>query len=303
MNIEELELIALNGDRELQYQIGLLYQFGEDVKRDYDKAFKYFKMAAENGNPDAQCELGRIYCTGEGVEQDYKEGFKWFKLASNQNNELAHGNIAFMYEKGYGVNQDYKQAFRYYMMAAEHGNILAQKTISNMYAKGLGIEKNVEEANRWFKIAYEQEKVGYEQSYNVLQDEVYDEILIRCKKGDELVELGQYDDAIQFYFEALELVPYPKENWEASTWIYTALGDTYFQIKKYTESKNYLFEALNCPKGISNPFILLRLGQCFYKLNNMERAKEYLLKSYMVEGFEIFENEENKYFELIKSII
>lgn len=50
-------------------------------------------------------------------------------------------------------------------------------------------------------------------------------------------------------------------------------------------------------------FILLRLGQCFLETNNTEQAKEFLLRTYMIEGKAIFEEENEKYFQFLKANI
>ncbi len=61
-----------------------------------------------------------------------------------------------------------------------------------------------------------------------LNDQVYDQIVKLCNEGNAFVEKGKDDKAIESYIAALDLVPLPKNIWETSTWIYTALGDTYF---------------------------------------------------------------------------
>jgi tetratricopeptide (TPR) repeat protein len=136
-----------------------------------------------------------------------------------------------------------------------------------------------------------------------LKGDLYEEILGLCSEGDYLVEESMFDAAIKVYFKALDLLPDPKNNWEASTWIYTAIGDTYFIKRDFEASKNYFFEALNCPDGSVNPFILLRLGEILYELKVFDSAKEYLLKAYMLEGTEIFQDEEDKYLKSIIDII
>jgi len=136
-----------------------------------------------------------------------------------------------------------------------------------------------------------------------LQDAIYEEILIISSKGDNLIENFMYDEAIEMYSRALNLVPEPRNNWEASTWIYTALGDVYYIKKDFEKAKNYLFNAMNCPDGIVNPFILLRLGQSLFELNEFNNAKNYLMKAYMLDGYSIFYDEDDKYFNIIKDEI
>ncbi|MGE7722685.1 tetratricopeptide repeat protein [Bacillus cereus] len=136
-----------------------------------------------------------------------------------------------------------------------------------------------------------------------LQDELYDRIVSICSQGDNLVDRFEYENALEKYLEALDLVPKPKFNWECSTWIYTALGDTCYMNGDFSASKDFLFNAINCPDGIGNPFIMLRLGECLYELGDLNKSKEYLLRAYILEGYSIFDSEDDKYFNVIKDAI
>lgn len=136
-----------------------------------------------------------------------------------------------------------------------------------------------------------------------LDDKIYDKIVEICEEGDNLTEEDRFHDAIAKYNAALDLVPSPKMDWEASTWIYTALGDTYFIIENYKKAKECFFDALNCPDGVNNPLILLRLGESLFECGELNKAEDYLLRAYMLEGYKIFKDEEDKYFALIKERI
>ena len=136
-----------------------------------------------------------------------------------------------------------------------------------------------------------------------LDNLLYEKIMKLCNDGDHLSEQERYDEAITQYNLALDLVPYPKKDWEASTWIFSAIGDAFFMKNDYKNSSNCFYDALNCPDGKVNPFILLRLGQSLFEMGDEKRAKEYLLKAYMVEGIQIFSNEDDKYLNLLKGII
>ena len=136
-----------------------------------------------------------------------------------------------------------------------------------------------------------------------LNDKTYNEIVTLSEQGDELVDCKELLEAIEKYNNALELLPNPKYIWEASTWIYTAIGDTYFLNNQFQEALDFLFESLKCPDGLENPFVLLRIGECFYELKGFDKAKEYLLQAYMYDGMDIFEGEDVKYFDVIKYVI
>ncbi|MFF2484333.1 tol-pal system YbgF family protein [Paenibacillus sp. NPDC058071] len=136
-----------------------------------------------------------------------------------------------------------------------------------------------------------------------INENAHDQIVQLCKQGDTLFDKGQTDKAIESYTAALDLVPLPKSEWDTSTWIYTAIGDTYFHNGDYEMAKNNFFNALNCPDGISNPFILLRLGESLFECEELDKAKEYLLRAYMLEGYKIFFTEDDKYIGLIIDMI
>ncbi len=136
-----------------------------------------------------------------------------------------------------------------------------------------------------------------------LNNEIYIIVKECSRLGEMFFEVGEYKYAIEKYKEALEILPHSKNQWEAATWLNTALGDSYFMVDSYEEAKNYLFDALNCPNGTENPFILLRLGQSLWELDEKRKALEYLLKAYILEGEKIFKDEDVKYINVIKKIM
>jgi tetratricopeptide (TPR) repeat protein len=110
--------------------------------------------------------------------------------------------------------------------------------------------------------------------------------------GNDLCEHGEYDAAISKWTEALSLVPEPREDWEAATWLYGSIADAYYQQQLFEDARAACFDGLNCPGGQSNPFIHLRLGQCEAMLGNHQGAAKHLLSAYMLDGTEIFLAEE-----------
>ena len=113
--------------------------------------------------------------------------------------------------------------------------------------------------------------------------------------------MKEWDKALKQYNEALNLIPDPKNNWKASTWLYVAIGDVYYYDKQYNETINYMNEALKCPEGLGNQYINLRIGESYFELEEWSNAKKYLIEAYIVEGTDIFEGEPQKYYKLIES--
>ncbi|MCY1445511.1 hypothetical protein D9M71_620280 [compost metagenome] len=67
------------------------------------------------------------------------------------------------------------------------------------------------------------------------------------------------------------------------------------------EAKAYLLDALNCPDGHANPFVLLRLGQALVDLGNESVGVDYLLRAYILEGEEVFEEDGVQYLQLLRN--
>ncbi|MGO4701257.1 tetratricopeptide repeat protein [Dyella sp. 2RAB6] len=124
-----------------------------------------------------------------------------------------------------------------------------------------------------------------------------------CAEGDGLVEQGQFGEAYKSYMAALQLVPEPAEQFEATTWILAALGDLYFGAADYHQVVTVLSDAMHCPGAIGNPFLHLRLGQAQLEVGNEERAADELCRAYMGGGGEIFEEDDPKYFAFLKTRI
>ncbi len=91
------------------------------------EALKYWRPLAEQGDAELQFTIGLIYNSGQGVPQDYAEAARWFRLAAEQGDAHAQDNLGLMYEKGWGVQQDYIQALMWFNLAAMQGYEKAQK--------------------------------------------------------------------------------------------------------------------------------------------------------------------------------
>src|SRR5262245_31842732 len=99
-----------------------------------------------------------------------------------------------------------------------------------------------------------------------LADEVSRNIRALCKKGDALAGRGRYAAALGQYWAAWDLLPEPRTDWEAATWILAAVGDANYLGGDYAAGRDNLSTAMHCPGAIGNPFLHLRLGQCQLEL-------------------------------------
>jgi tetratricopeptide (TPR) repeat protein len=134
-----------------------------------------------------------------------------------------------------------------------------------------------------------------------LPDEVYEQIEVLSEEGNVLADEENYDAALVKFTAALALLPEPKQEWEASTWLHASIGDMLFLKGDYAAAANSFFDALNGPDAQALGFVQLRLGECLYEGKQEEQALEHLLRAYMLEGTDIFAEEDSKYLDFLKA--
>jgi tetratricopeptide (TPR) repeat protein len=126
-----------------------------------------------------------------------------------------------------------------------------------------------------------------------LPDNIYARINELSEKGNLEMDADNASAAIRAWEEALALLPPPASEWEAYTWLSASLGDAYFLSAQLAMAYEHFMNALNGPEGISNPFILYRIGQCLDMQGNQASAVEYLLRAYALDGEDIFDADDH----------
>lgn len=158
----------------------------------YEKAYKYYKVAAENNHPVANWAIGYLYYNGDignKSKRDMFLAFKYFNKArklkcSNAFNSLgliflngdiphieknknkairffeeaiAMGNIYAYNNLGkiYENEKNYKKAFDYYIVSANLGESWAANQIGEFYRKGIANPKDLKKAFEYYNISAE----------------------------------------------------------------------------------------------------------------------------------------------------
>ena len=91
-------------------------------KGDYAGAFPWFEKAAQLGDPQSQFILGNMYDFGESVSVNDEKAYYWYLKAAEQNHVDALFNVGVFYERGRFVKQDIEKAVYYYRKAARLGS-------------------------------------------------------------------------------------------------------------------------------------------------------------------------------------
>jgi TPR repeat protein len=178
-DVGALKTLAAQGKTDADVSLGLIFENGRGVIRDYVEARKWFVKAAYAENPRGQTMLGLMYRDSLGVDRDDAEAVKWFRKAADHG--YSDGQVllgAMLQNGGLGINKDYFQAATLYRKAADAKNADGMDHLGLMYLNGFGVETNFAEAVNWFRKAAEatnssgQIHLGwmYEHGWGVEQD-------------------------------------------------------------------------------------------------------------------------------------
>ena len=81
------------GYKNAQYNLGMCYEAGIGIPKDYVEAARWFRKAAEQGHPTAQYKLGEYYRYGIVFQKDYVEAARWYRKAAEQGYEKAEQEL------------------------------------------------------------------------------------------------------------------------------------------------------------------------------------------------------------------
>ena len=127
-----------------------------------------------------------------------------------------------------------------------------------------------------------------------LPEDIQEQMEALSEQGEEAFDQGRYEEALDIYNQALSILPEPRENWEAYVWLKAAMGDACFLMDRFDDGLDHFYEAYTAagPQNM-NPFIVYRLGQIYRRLDDEENAVEFLMRAFLLEGEDVFEDEDD----------
>ena len=144
------------------YKLGLLYEEGRGVPRDFAAAAQFYKLAAVEGQHSAAFALARLYAdelveppTPGAAAQMAQLGLVGLIAAANSGQCSALVDIGRYYERGDALRQDQRVASAWYLAAAQAGDLRGMREIARRYAGGEGVKADMTAAVRWWSRAAE----------------------------------------------------------------------------------------------------------------------------------------------------
>lgn len=134
-------------------RLGACYADGRGVPRDPASAARYFGMACDAGNPAGCNQLGLSYGERTGVPGRPDLAADLFRRACDGGDAAGCTNLADAYERGAGVQQDRAAALQLRRKACDSGSALSCSNLGVHHENGDGVKKNFEEAARLYRKA------------------------------------------------------------------------------------------------------------------------------------------------------
>lgn len=104
---------AASKSKDAMWKLGRLYENGDGVLMDGERALALYSKAARLGSAAARNSMGNLAM----LSRDYAAAVRWYRLSAAQGYGEALLNLAGMYFEGLGVKRDYVQARRYAALA------------------------------------------------------------------------------------------------------------------------------------------------------------------------------------------
>ena len=145
---------ADNGVAEGYYNVGVCYEIGMGDKADPQKAAAYFLQSAEMGFAQGMFKMADIYLVGFGVQQNDTNSFELLNKAARSGHPAAMNAMGAVYAAGtLGQPMDEKIAVEWFQRAADAGNLEAIKNMAVVYKNGVGVKTDPVNALLWYTIA------------------------------------------------------------------------------------------------------------------------------------------------------
>lgn len=126
----DINLFENESDNEwYNYVKGFYYEI---ISKDYEKAIKFYELAANKGNSYAQYQLGKIYFFNNDYIHDVSKTLIYLHQASDQKHSKSQSVLAWIYWTEYN---DYEKGIYYYQQCILNGYRDAYRQFARIYVE------------------------------------------------------------------------------------------------------------------------------------------------------------------------
>ena len=120
LSVQRARLLELaeRGDAEAQFQLGSLYERGDEVSRDYGQTLKWYRRAAKQGHQGAKRQLLK---TVEALQKLSANGIEGLIKLAEQGDAWIQTLLAYRYMQGIGIPRDRAEALKWFRQSSRAG--------------------------------------------------------------------------------------------------------------------------------------------------------------------------------------
>ena len=149
-------LVQNPNDPETQLGLGFIYSQGKYVRKDLNKAFKYFELAANQNLDCAKLIFNIISSQNLYVINDINKAINYLIPIADHDNVFAQFVIGRVYTDAQYVSPDFNKAFHYLSLAANQGEIEAQLYLGDIFINRIFGIRDVNKAIYYYGLAANQ---------------------------------------------------------------------------------------------------------------------------------------------------
>ena len=120
---------AKAGCKYAQERLGLIYETGDGIPVDFNRAEYCYLKSAKQGCKSAYSCLGWFYLE----KRDYEKAFYWMSKGAEADDHHGQRGLGSMYRRGLWVYKNNDQAIKWYTKSALQGSVLASEQLTYMY--------------------------------------------------------------------------------------------------------------------------------------------------------------------------
>lgn len=165
-----------------------MYDWGDHVEEDKEKAMLWYEKASSNQNTEAMRKLASLLYDNK---SDITKKIEWLKKAYDLGDQRAVFSLGKVYERDIEEEGHIKQAIHWYKIGAEKHNCFeSQLKLGDLALQGIGQNKDISQAVYWYKKAIKTYNLTRNDSYYGL---AYDRLFDLYEKGyKDLISENEY---------------------------------------------------------------------------------------------------------------
>ena len=151
MTENELEVASYDGDGDAALELGRRYDFGIDVKTNFQEAMSWYQVAYDNGNKMSSVYLGYLYLNGLGTDKDVNKAIEYFDKAISNNEIEGYSGLARVYLENKDIENAPSLCYNNAKKAYDEKSPMGTFLMAYLTETGYGTQTNIVGAKELYK--------------------------------------------------------------------------------------------------------------------------------------------------------